>query len=47
MNWLLEPLDEAQKQQLLALLDALIAHWEPQEPAADTHKDPQNEGVTK
>ena len=35
------------KQQLLALLDALIAHWEPQEPAADTHKDPQNEGVTK
>ena len=31
----------------VALLDALIAHWEPQEPAADTHKDPQNEGVTK
>ena len=46
-NWLLEPLDEAQKRQLMALLDALIAHWEPQEPAADTHKDPQNEGVTK
>lgn len=41
-NWLLEPLDEAQKQQLLALLDALIAHWEPQELPADTHKDPQN-----
>ena len=42
VNWLLEPLDEAQKQQLLALLDALIAHWEPQELPADTHKDPQN-----